>query len=201
MSLSHRYRNFGGEKAPEPTIEEDSTSVAASEDQQLEAFEKGYQAGWDDAVKAQSDSVTKVSAEFGQNLQDMSFTYQEALSKLTLSMKPIMVEIVDKLLPAVAHDTLGPQIVDQVFDLLREHPNQPIELVVAPSNIETVQHLAEDKIKAPFEIVGDQTLADGQAFVRIGTEERSIDMQTILTGVSDAITAFFYEAEQENKNG
>ena len=66
MSLSHRYRNFGGSKASaEPTSEAASET---NEDQQLQAFEKGYQAGWDDAVKAQADSIAKVSAEFGQNL-------------------------------------------------------------------------------------------------------------------------------------
>ena len=111
MSLSHRYRNFGGSKASaEPTSE---ASSETNEDQQLQAFEKGYQAGWDDAVKAQADSIAKVSAEFGQNLQDMSFTYHEALSKLTLSIQPVLAEIIDKLLPSLAQKTLGPQIVGQ----------------------------------------------------------------------------------------
>ncbi|MCV3269884.1 FliH/SctL family protein [Roseobacter sinensis] len=199
MSLSHRYRNFGGPKAPE--AKESDANVAVSEDQQLEAFEKGYQAGWDDAVKAQADSVTKISAEFGQNLQDMSFTYNEALSKLTLSLKPVLTEIVDKLLPDMAQRTLGPQIVDQLMDMIKQQPHQPIEIVVAPSNVETIQSLAEDKLSEPFEIVTEPSLGDGQAFVRIGEVERSVDLEAILSGVREALTAFFHETEQETDNG
>lgn len=199
MSVSHRYRNLGGPKAP--AEESVASSQEATEDQQLQAFENGYQAGWDDAVKAQADSVAKVSAEFGQNLQDMSFTYHEALSKLTLSIKPIMAGIVDKLLPAVARDALGPQIIEQLVAMIKDDPNQPIEIVVAPSNVDTINDLADGKLSEPFEVVAEPSLGEGQAFVRIGAAERSIDLDTVLTGVHDAMAAFFHEAEQENENG
>ena len=199
MSLSHRYRNFGEPTTPEVTEEE--TSVVATEDQQLEAFEKGYQAGWDDAVKAQADSASKISAELGQNLQDMSFTYHEALSKLTLSLKPVLSEIVDKLLPAMAQQTLGPQVMDQLLELIKNQPHQPIEIVVAPTNVDAIQSLADDKLEDPFEIVAEPSLADGQAYVRVGDVERSVDLEAVLTGVSEALTAFFHETEQENNNG
>lgn len=195
MSLSHRYRNFGGSKASaEPTSEAASET---NEDQQLQAFEKGYQAGWDDAVKAQADSIAKVSAEFGQNLQDMSFTYHEALSKLTLSIQPVLAEIIDKLLPSLAQKTLGPQIVGLLIEMIKEQPNQPIEIVVAPSQIETIEELAGEKLESPFQIVAEQSLGDGQAYVRIGSVERSIDLESVLTGVNEAMSAFFHEAEQE----
>lgn len=199
MSLSHRYRNFGGAKPSDEPREELSTE--ATEDQQLQSFENGYQAGWDDAVKAQADSVAKVSADFGQNLQDMSFTYHEALSKLTLSMKPVMAEIVDKLLPSLMRGSLGVHIVDQLMEMVKEQPSQPIEIIVAPSQVETIQDIAGDKLADPFEVVAEQSLGDGQAYVRIGSVERSIDLDAVLTGVGEAIAAFFHEAEQEKENG
>ncbi|MDW3180400.1 ABC transporter ATP-binding protein [Roseobacter sp.] len=199
MSLSHRYRNFGGVKPSDAPREEISSEV--TEDQQLQSFENGYQAGWDDAVKAQADSVAKISAEFGQNLQDMSFTYHEALSKLTSSMKPVMAEIVDKLLPPLTRDSLGMHIVDQLMEMIKEQPNQPIQIVVAPSQVETIQDLAEGKLTDPFEVVAEQSLGDGQAFVRIGSVERSIDLDAVLAGIGKAIAAFFHEAEQEKENG
>lgn len=199
MSLSHRYRNFGGAKPSNEPREEPSVEV--TEDQQLQSFENGYQAGWDDAVKAQADSVAKISADFGQNLQDMSFTYHEALSKLTLSMKPVIAEIVDKLLPSLMHKSLGVHIVDQLMEMVKEQPNQSIEIIVAPSQVETIHDIAGDKLSDPFEVVAEQSLGDGQAYVRIGAVERSIDLDTVLAGVSEAIDAFFHEAEQEKENG
>ncbi|WP_299779764.1 ABC transporter ATP-binding protein [uncultured Roseobacter sp.] len=199
MSLSHRYRNFGGPKVSDEPQE--GTRAELTEDQQLQSFEKGYQAGWDDAVKAQADSVAKISAEFGQNLQDMSFTYHEALSKLTVSMEPVLTEIVDKLLPGVMHEALGAHVVTQLTEMISEQPNQPIEIVVAPSQVERIQELADGKLSDPFEIVTEQSLGDGQAYVRIGSVEHSIDLDSVLAGVSDAMAAFFHEAEQEKENG
>ncbi len=199
MSLLHRYRNLGETKAPEPVQE--VAAPVVTEDQQLEAFEKGYQAGWDDAVKAQTESTSKVSAELGQNLQDMSFTYHEALSKLTLSLKPVMTDIIAKLLPELARETLAPQIVDQINDMLKDQPNQPVEIVVAPENVDRVRNLAGEKLEDPFDIVSEPSLAEGQAFVRIGSTERSIDLEAILAGVSTAMAAFYHETEQENDNG
>lgn len=198
MSLSHRYRNFGGSKAEPKTGE--SLSTEGIEDQKLQSFEEGYQAGWDDAVKAQNDATMKISAEFGQNLQDMSFTYQEAISKLTLSIEPVMAQIVDKLLPSLVGQALSAHVVAELTGLIKESSGQPIEIVVAPENVETVKELGEKSLTETFEIVEEASLGQGQAFVRIGSEERSIDLDSVITGVSQALTAFFHETQQETNN-
>ncbi|MGC3939856.1 ABC transporter ATP-binding protein [Roseobacter sp. EG26] len=199
MSLSHRYRNLGGSKADKEASGD--VSIEGLEDEKLAAFEKGYQAGWDDAVKAQSDTVAKISADFGQNLQDMTFTYQEALSKLTVSIEPIMAEIIDKLLPELVKNALGAHIIEQTCQMIKENAEQPVEIVVAPANVETVRELAQGKISAPFELISEATLGEGQAFVRIGSAEQSVDLDAVVSGISEAMTAFFHEAEQENKDG
>ena len=70
---------------------------------QLDAFEEGYRAGWDDAIKAQSDDRTRIS-EFAQNLQDLSFTYHEAYSHAINAMTPLLEDIVRSVLPKIAHE-------------------------------------------------------------------------------------------------
>ncbi|WP_298968630.1 ABC transporter ATP-binding protein [uncultured Roseobacter sp.] len=171
------------------------------EDQKLQSFEEGYQAGWDDAVKAQADEKMKISAEFGQNLQDMSFTYQEALSKLTLSIEPVMAQIVDKLLPALARQALGAHVIEQLCEMLKDCAGQPIEIVVAPASVETIKELGEKSLTDTFEVVEEASLGAGQAFVRVGATERSIDLDSVISGVSDALSAFFHETGQEMNNG
>ncbi len=64
MSVSHRYRNFGEANRPEPEAAKDT--AAALEAEKLASFEQGYQAGWEDATKAQADEKSRISAEFGQ---------------------------------------------------------------------------------------------------------------------------------------
>ncbi len=199
MSVSHRYRNFGGEKKPkEENVESDTEAL---EDEKLQAFEAGYQAGWDDATKAQSDEREKVTAELGQNLLDMSFTYHEALSKLTISLEPAMRQIVEKLLPEMVRNALGAHILEQVQAMLNDQLKRPVEIVVNPKNIETVERIVGSKLSEPFEIAGETSLGEGQAFVRIGDGERQVDLDTVITELSNAVEAFFHETSQESADG
>lgn len=196
MSVSHRYRNFGGAK--KPPAEEVESASEAMEDQKLQAFEAGYQAGWDDATKAQAEDKERISAEFGQNLLDMSFTYHEALSKLTLSFEPVMKQIIEKLLPELVRTALGAHIIEQVQAMIDDHAHRPIEIVVSAPNAETVKSIAGEKLTEPFQVIAEDSLGEGQAFVRIGDSERQVDLDTVVEEVSKAMAAFFDESAQES---
>lgn len=198
MSVSHRYKNFGNKQPSAAT--RDTPSDEALEDEKLKAFEAGYQAGWDDSAKAESDSREKISAEFARNLQDMSFTYHEALAKLATSFEPVMRQIIGKLLPELVAGALTGHILEQLNDLIKEHAGQPIEIVVSPANAGTVESIAGDLLNEPFSIVQEPSLGDGQAYVKIGSQERQIDIDSIVSGVSEAMQAFFYEARKEQSN-
>lgn len=194
MTVSHRYRNFGKRASAQPKNE--SFEQEAFEEEKLKSFEAGYQAGWDDAIKAKSEEKANISAEFGQNLQDISFTYHEALTKLTSSMEPVMKEIISKLLPEIVQQALAVHIIEQLKTMLNEHVTHPIEIVVAASNVETVRELGAEKITAPFEVVSESSLGEGQAFVRVGDSERQVDLDSVVSGVASAMKAFFHEAKE-----
>ena len=198
MSMSHRYRNFGGARSN--TGKKDSSDAEALEDQKLQAFEAGFQAGWDDALKAQADAKKKLSDELSENLQAISFSYREAVAKVSSSMQPIVQEIVEKLLPEIVRAGLSSHIMEQIKDMIDDQLDQSIEVVVAPSNISTVSALLRDNLKEVFAVTGDTDIGDGQAFVRIGHSERQIDLDGVVTGVSEAMRAFFHEATQELKD-
>lgn len=200
MSVSHRYRNFGG-SAKDSAEAEGQTSGVASEEEKLQSFEAGYQAGWDDALKAQKESNDHISAEFAQNLQDMTFTYHEALSKLTSSIEPVMKEVVSKLLPEIVAQSLVGHICEQIDILIKENVGQNIEVVVCKSNVSKLEMIAGDKYENQIKIVAEETLGEGQAFVRIGNSERQVDIAGVVEGVSNAIAAFFYQSHQEKIDG
>ncbi|QJF52966.1 ABC transporter ATP-binding protein [Roseobacter ponti] len=198
MSVSHRYKNFGKKQSSGDST--DAPSDEALENEKLKAFEAGYQAGWDDSAKAESDSREKITAEFARNLQDMSFTYHEALAKLATSFEPVMRQIIGKLLPELVAGALTGHILEQLNDLIKEHAGQPIEIVVSPANAGTVETIAGDLLNEPFSIVQEPSLGDGQAYVKIGSQERQIDIDSIVSGVTDAMQAFFYQARKEQAN-
>lgn len=195
MSVSHRYRNFGSAGRAESSGKPESDDQI--EQDKLAAFEAGYQAGWDDSTKAQADTRDQISSDFARSLQEMSFTYHEALSKLTLSLKPVMTEIIDRLLPELVAQSLAGHILEQIEELLKGGVSQQIEIVVAPQNVDLVRRIGDEKIDSPFTVIGEPAVADGQAFVRIGSNEQEIDISSVVAGISGAMNAFFFEAQKE----
>jgi flagellar assembly protein FliH len=199
MSVSHLYENFSGRAAPPAKAAEQAED--ALEDVKLNAFENGYQAGWDDAVKAQDNADSKLTEEFLQNIQDLSFTYHEALSKLSVGMKPLMSAIVTKLLPQVAAQSLGPQIMAQIDILMKEQSDALLEIAVSPEKKPVIEALLKEQEATPFNVVIEPALSSGQVYLRAGQSEREINLDLVLEGISTAIEAFFHTVEQENKNG
>lgn len=199
MGIAHVLEDFGSsELTSQSTIE---ISEVGFEEKRLEAFEQGYKAGWDDAIKAQADDQTRVASDFALNLQDLSFTYQEALGSLTKAMSPLFALIVNKVLPQMAQATLGVHVVEQLTEMARSEAEQPIEIVVSPENAPSIRILAERDLAMPIVITEEDSLGDGQVFLRFGATEREVNLDQVLNGISDAVDAFFYQAEPELKHG
>lgn len=167
----------------------------------LEAFENGYQAGWEDASKAAREEQGHVAADFARNLQDLSFTYTEAQSQMLAAMKPLLDDIVDKILPETARETIGLRVKDQLDALARRRATQPVEVVAAPDNIAVIEQLTEQDFGFPLVVAADDTLSDGQVFLRFGEEETEIDLGEVTEGIRTALAGFFAEQERMQQHG
>lgn len=196
MSIAHLYQDFGPK-----TLGRDaniSLNDVEIEDQKLDSFEKGYQAGWDDAVNAQVATKTRISSDLAKNLQEVSFSYHEARSTLTKSLEPLFSDVVATLLPEVARHSLGPHLVAQLTDMVRAQTDQVIEITVSPVNLETIETLIENELESPFVMVPDPNLSEGQVFLRIGAEEREIDLDHVIETVGAAFNNFFTATGQDS---
>ena len=195
MSLSHLYQEFG----PAPSQFAPSTDMGTSdiEDEKLASFEAGFQAGWDDAVKAQCDSNTRISSDLAKNLQDTSFSYHEARAALIKSLRPLFTDITDTVLPAIARQTLGAHIVEQLADMSRDVLDQVIEVTLAPQNVDPVEQLLNSTLPEPFVIISDKNLGEGQVFIRIGADEREIDLEQAVSNIATAMQTFFQHTQED----
>lgn len=199
MSISHRYEDFG-----ESAMEEAETGQIGNErleEIKLHAFEKGYQAGWDDSTKAHADGREKQVADIGQALQDMSFTYHEAYSKLLLAMQPLLTKVVTSLLPEMARTTLGAHIRTELERLLKSQSDGALEIAVHPGNSAAVERMLSGNVPSPFAVQEDEALKEGQALVRVGSAEREIDLDTLQAEIAEAVTAFFDQTSKDAPNG
>ncbi len=199
MGLAQILEDFGTYDAtPGVTIQ---LSDVALEEQRLEAFENGYKAGWDDAITAQGDDQTRIATDFARNLQDLSFTYHDAFNQLTKAIQPLLTQIVSKVLPEMAHATLGAQVVEQLTDMARTQAGEPVEVVVSPANATSISALAEQDLGMPITIVEEPSLGEGQVYLRFGQTEREINLDQVLGGISEAVDAFIHQTEQEMNHG
>ena len=193
MTISHLLEDYGAFATAEPV----SMTDVSLEEQRLEAFEKGYQAGWDDSVKAQSDDVKRVSTDLAQNLHELSFTYQEAYSAILKSLTPLLQQMVETVLPRAAHQTLGARLTEMIGELASKHAKQPVEIVSATANVAAVEQMITLDLPLAITVKEEASLSDGQVFIRIGETEREIDLSEVLAEIDRSVTGFFEENQKD----
>lgn len=198
MSISHLLEDFGSSSFQSQS---GGTTEVLKEEQRLEAFEQGYKAGWDDANKAQSDSASQISTEFARNLQDLSFTYHEAFSHVMKAMNPLLQQIVEAVLPAMAQQTLGARVVEQLLNMARTHGEQPASITVSPANLAAMESILEQEMPFPVQVTEDSSMGEGQVELRFGQTEQEIEMDEVLAGIGQAVAGFFQQHEKELKHG
>ncbi|MGB7243099.1 MAG: hypothetical protein WBC93_13550 [Sulfitobacter sp.] len=198
-SLSHIYQEFA-DTAP-TSSNADGEADEGVEDLKLQSFEDGYQAGWDDCAKANSNDGTRIANELGQNILDMSFTFHEALAKVSQELQPMMALITEKLLPEIARETLGAHIVAQINQHVLGDADALIEIVVAPGNETALENFLPPGIANKVSIETDGSLTGAQAYVKNKKNEKKIDIDAVVADIAQVIKAFFHDSQQEKTDG
>ncbi|WP_010141302.1 FliH/SctL family protein [Oceanicola sp. S124] len=196
-AITHILEDFGAPRV----VQSPGLSEEELETIRLEAFENGYKAGWDDAARAARDEQGHIAADLARNLQDLSFTYHEAHGHVLGAVKPLLEDIVGKLLPESMGESLALRIIDQLQALARDKASVAVEILVAPDNLPVLETLAEQDFGFPVKILGDDTLPDGQVYLRFGEEETQIDLGEVSDGIRKALAGFFAEQERKQDHG
>ena len=199
MAITHLLEDFSSANAAGDVM--NLMSEDALEDLRLESFEKGYSAGWEDALAAQEKDHMRFAGLLADSLQDMSFTYQEALTELMGSVQPVFRSLVDVVLPAVMAQTLGEHIVEQLCEMVRAQTSGPASLVVPAGVGASLSPLLTRDLPMPVEITEDPQLDAGRAFLRLGKSEREIDANALLESIRESLDAFSYQTNEDLKNG
>jgi flagellar biosynthesis/type III secretory pathway protein FliH len=172
----------------------------ALEEAKLEAYDKGYQAGWDDAANAQSEDRAAISAELARNLQSLTFTYQEARAHVLRSLRPFMAGLAEKVLPAIAHDTLGAIVAEAITPLAERAADQPIKLVLHPSRRELIEEYLSRTTGLPLEIEEEPSLGEGQVYLALGKQETAVDLDGAVAAIQSAVQGFLDQSPNEQAN-
>lgn len=188
------------------TVQSSSALAQVSDDmletERLEAFDKGYRAGWDDAIKAKTEEGAHLSDGVAQALQDLSFTYHEVHAQVLANLTPLFDEILQKMLPSLARDTLGAHISDQLSRVAREIGTVQIEIAVAPGAGERVMQLVHGASSSlPINVTETPTVSEGQAEMRLGGKELSIDLSDVSAQIAEAVHAALHQQSEARAHG
>ena len=185
-------------KAPSGMV---TTQVTAIEEAKLAAYETGYKAGWDDAADAQSEDQTRIRADLARNLQQLSFTYQEARAHILKAVEPLLEEMVSRLLPETARETLAPLVLERIMPMVEDLTDQPIHLVLNPAMRIPVETLIEQATGLPMTIEEEPTLPEGQVYIRHGGTEAKVDLTRVTADIAAAVRGFFSLSEETGSHG
>lgn len=190
-------------ETPEITAEAPVITLDAIvfEEAKLTAYDKGYRAGWDDAVQAHSDGQDAISAELARNFKTLGFTFQEARGHVLQSIRPLLNEMVARLLPEIARDTIAPIALQVLMPLADAATDAPMELVIHPSARAAVEHLLAAAHNLPVTLIEETSLGEGQAFLRLAGSETQIDLDSAIKDISAAIRNFYDLPERMSHHG
>ncbi|MEM6658430.1 MAG: ABC transporter ATP-binding protein [Pseudomonadota bacterium] len=197
MSIAHLLEDF--------TMQADGGQLhlldeEALEEQRLTAFEQGYSAGWEDAAKAQDENMAQSSAGLSKSLQDMSFTYHEALNRMSLSLEPMFQSLTQLVLPSMLDQGFALRLSEQLRDMARDQIDQPMQVLVAEGCGADIKALISEDLHPSPRVIEDPALQPGQARLQVGISRREVDCGEVLTSVSRAFDSYIFEAKEALSN-
>lgn len=179
-----------------------ANATATSEQDISDAYEKGYRAGWDDCLEGSKADQKHIAEAFGRRLGEAQVTLQEARSKLLGGLKPLLADIMQKLLPTSAQTGFRAQLIEQIMDLAKQSTDAPIEVRVAEEDLAAVQSLVSDHAGMPeVTLIADPALGMTQALLKVGKTGRSIDIMEVIDGIESAFDTILHEQEEDLKIG
>ncbi|MGF6861827.1 flagellar biosynthesis/type III secretory pathway protein FliH [Rhodobacteraceae bacterium MBR-64] len=172
-------------------IDEIIAGTPAGEEARLAAYENGYKAGWDDAAAHEADEQARIRADLARNLQTLSFTYHEARAAVLKSLAPLLREIVARVLPDLARDTLAHTVAERLLPLAGKAADVPVLLTCSVADHDTLTGALDGQDHLPLTVSVDPLLAEGQVHLRLGETEEQIDLNSAIGAIANAVTAYF----------
>lgn len=176
--------------------EDPATAEVLAEDQRLAAYEKGYAAGWEDAVAASGEDAARLREDLTQNLRELSFTFHEARMHVLRSLEPLLRAMVERVLPEIARKSFGALVVGEAMAAAGSRADSPVEIAVSPGSVDAVRAALGDETALPLRIVPDPFLVEGQARFRMGAEEAALDLDAMLGRIRGLVDDFLGETQQ-----
>jgi flagellar biosynthesis/type III secretory pathway protein FliH len=156
--------------------------------EELEAYETGYKAGWEDAKLAHQTSKSHLSTALIKNVEQIQFSAAEIRAETLGRLNCVLTEVFEKLFPALRQESLRGLLEEELSQLLHQHATNDIELIVSPDDQSVLSTLIEetDDLKS-IRIAARPDLTPGQAFVCFGNQKSKVDVQHAVSHIRETV--------------
>lgn len=197
MTLERFLETFDP-RAAKPRAE--SAVLNADEIEQIRAaaYEAGYASGWEDATRAETEARQRIGAEFERNVENLAFTYNEAVDRVRGELKSFVAALLDGFFPELVPHLMREHVRSELMRIADEFIESPVELVCSPDSRDIIGELLGGDFGMQIELVEDAGLAARQVFVRIGNREVEVDLAPLLKALQDQFRALLETPEDES---
>lgn len=170
------------------------------EELKLNAYERGYGAGWDDGGQRAEADETARRAAFIRQAEQLNFTYHEARAHVLAALKPLLVAMLESVLPTVARASVVPLVIEQLVPLANVAADAPIRLRIARGMRNEFEAAFQGLVLPPLELVEADDLAEGQAEFGFGALDTRIDLDHAARSATRAIERFYMIKTEESRS-
>ena len=166
------------------------------------AYEQGYGAGWQDALEhmRNEDELRQIAAQ--EALQAIGFSYNEAHQALAGSFLALTQAMLDRVLPEAARVALPAFLAAELEALIAQHTHPDIQILCAPSVRQSLGAVVSSCTQTRIELVAEPSFTEAQLALRLGTQERVIDLDALLARMREVVAhTQTWHTQQEAAHG
>lgn len=178
---------------------ETPTDTERLDAERAKAFEAGYASGWEDAIASDKTSRMHLEAEFERNIQNLAFTFAEAVTHVRGELSDLLSAINDQFLPQTAPDVLKAHIRSELLRIGDDLTEVLVEIVASPDCNATVADMLKSDFSLDIELVEDESLSASQVFLRLGKREVEINLEPLIRAVSTQLDAMKDDLERKGR--
>lgn len=165
-----------------------------------EAFESGYSSGWEDAQKADGEARERVEAEFERNIQNLVFTYSEAVDCIRGELKNFLSAIINGFLPEIVPDLTREHVRNELLKLADDLVEAPVEIVCSPDSKPLLEELLHSNAALEIRLVEDGSLAARQVYIRIAEREIEVNVAPLVEALRIQLRAVAEDVAERKSN-
>jgi len=178
-----------------------SLADEASEDAKLKAFEQGYGAGWEDAIKAKAQGEQELSEAVREALMQAELSRTDAMETFIAAIQPVLDALVAQVLPDLARASLHRHIADVIASARDESMDLAPVVVVSEADFRAVRAAFDSDIARGMRIEPSAQLLAGHACIKLSKGEQFLDLPGLVAEIKAAVDSHLHALKQEIQHG